>query len=192
MLSWRRFYLALCVTSVLLAASSASRALAAGDARTEVRRTADGLEIRAQARVGAPAAVVWQVLTDYEHLPQFIPGITRSVVKERRGERLIVEQTGEARFLLFTFPVEVTYEVTESPQASMSSRAIAGNLKRMAGRYDIEADGRGARLRYAGFVDPDFDVPDFLETAALRSMVDEQFSALVVEIERRAAAQAGK
>jgi ribosome-associated toxin RatA of RatAB toxin-antitoxin module len=132
------------------------------------------------------------VLTDYEHLAEFIPGITRSVVKERRDNRLIVEQAGEARFLLFTFPVEVTYEVIESPQGSISSRAVAGNLKRMSGRYGIETEGAGSRLRYEGFVDPDFNVPDFLEAAALRAMVDEQFAAMAAEIERRAAKEAAK
>ena len=193
MLSWRRCYsVAIPVTIVLLAASARDPALAADEVHVQVRRTGDGLELRAQARVDALPAVVWQVLTDYEHLPAFIPGITRSVVKERRGNRLIVEQSGEARFLLFTFPVEVTYEVTESPQTAMNSRAIAGNLKRMAGRYDIDPEAGGARLSYAGFVDPDFDVPDFLEAAALRAMVNEQFSALVAEIERRASAPAGR
>lgn len=188
MLSWRRRFVAI----VLLAAGAAAAALAAAPVQVEARRASGGLEIRAQAFVAAPSSVVWQVLTDYEHLPRFIPGITRSVVRERRDNRVVVEQTGEARFLLFTFPVEVTYEVIEAPQGSVSSRAIAGNLKRMSGRYDIETEGGGCRLRYAGFVDPDFDVPDILEAAALRAMVEEQFAAMVAEIERRSAAPAGK
>lgn len=189
MLPWRRPFVAI----VLLAASAAAPALAAEEVQVEARRASDGdgLEIRAQAFIAAPPAVVWQVLTDYEHLSEFIPGITRSVVKERRENRVVVEQAGEARFLLFTFPVEVTYEVTEFPQGSVSSRAIAGNLKRMSGRYEIEAEGGGSRLRYGGFVDPDFNVPDILEAAALRAMVKEQFAAMVAEIERRAAASAG-
>lgn len=192
MLPWHRFRVAVSVTSVLLAAGAAPPAFAGEEVHAEVRRTEDGLEVRAGALVTAPPSIVWQVLTDYEHLPGFIPGITRSVVKERRGNRLVLEQTGEARFLLFTFPVEVTYEVVESPQESVASRAIAGNLKRMSGRYDIEARGTGSRLRYAGFVDPDFDVPDFLEAAALRAMVGGQFAALVAEIDRRAAPRAAQ
>lgn len=155
----------------------------------EARRADKGVQVRAEAQLDAPVAVIWQVLTDYEHLPAFIPGIAKSVVRERRGNQLVLEQSGEARFFIFSFPVEVTYEVTETPESSVSCRALSGNLKRMSGRYDIEPAGSGskmARLRYAGFVDPDFNVPDILEAAALRSMVEEQFAALVAEIERRA------
>jgi ribosome-associated toxin RatA of RatAB toxin-antitoxin module len=179
---WSRFLFA-----VLLLAAAPRIVVAAESVRVEAQRADGGLQVRAEARLDAPIAVVWQVLTDYERLPAFIPGIAKSVVRERRGNQLILEQSGEARFLIFSFPVEVTYEVTETPESSVSCRALAGNLKRMTGRYDIEAAGaKAVRLLYAGFVDPDFNVPDILEAAVLRSMVEEQFSALVAEIERRA------
>jgi ribosome-associated toxin RatA of RatAB toxin-antitoxin module len=159
----------------------------------EAQRVDEGLEVRAEARLDAPISLVWHVLTDYEQLPAFIPGIAKSVVRERRGNQVILEQSGAVRFFVFSFPVEVTYEVTETPESSVTCRALSGNFKRMTGRYDIEAAGAGGvRLRYAGFVDPDFNVPDILEAAALRSMVEEQFAALVAEIERRAARPATK
>jgi ribosome-associated toxin RatA of RatAB toxin-antitoxin module len=176
--------------AVLVVAATPPPALAAEGLQVEAKRADGGVQVRAEAWIAAPASIVWRVLTDYEHLPEFIPGISKSVVRERRGNRVVLEQSGEARFFVFTFPVEVTYEVAETPESSVSCRALSGNLKRMSGRYDIETAGAGAkavRLRYAGFVDPDFNVPDVLETAALRSMGEEQFAALVAEIERRAA-----
>jgi ribosome-associated toxin RatA of RatAB toxin-antitoxin module len=181
-----------CFAALLLAATP-SLVLAAEGLRVEARRVDEGVQVRAEAQLDAPVAIVWQVLTDYERLPAFIPGVSKSVVRERRGNQVILEQSGEARFFVFSFPVEVTYEVTETPESSVSCRALSGNLKRMTGRYDIEPAGGGSvRLRYSGFVDPDFNVPDILEAAALRSMVEEQFTALVSEIERRAAAPAAK
>jgi ribosome-associated toxin RatA of RatAB toxin-antitoxin module len=133
---------------------------------------------------------VWEVLTDYAGLPRFIPGIATSVVRLRRGNRVHVDQAGEARFLIFTFPIEIQLEVIETPPQSIASRAIGGNLRRMTGRYDIQPDAaqKTSTLRYQGAIEPNFDLPPLVGVAAMRSMVKEQFTAMVLEIERRAAA----
>jgi len=184
---------------VLLAAVYAAPGSAADDVSIDAERRGDTIEIRARALIAAPAALVWQVLTDYERLPGFIPGLAKSVIRERQGNRLVVEQTGEARFLLFSFPIEVRYEVVESPPSAISSRAIGGNLRRMNGRYVLQpapagaAGGEGAvLLRYDGEMEPSFDVPSFIGLVAVRSMVEQQFTAMVAEIERRAAAGTAK
>ena len=157
----------------------------------EAERHGESIEVRAHALIAAPPALIWQVLTDYERLPSFIPGIEKSVVRERQGGRLVLEQTGEARFLVFSFPIDVRYEVIESPPDWVSSRAVAGNLRRMNGRYDLQASpARGSMvLRYQGEIEPNFALPPIVGVVALRSMVEQQFSAMVAEIERRAGAQ---
>jgi ribosome-associated toxin RatA of RatAB toxin-antitoxin module len=171
------------------AAAQGGSASAAQDVQIEARRHGESVEIKAHAEIAAPAGIVWQVLTDYERLPSFIPGLAKSVVRERQGNLLVVEQAGEARFLLFSFPIEVRYEVMEAPEQWVESHAVAGNLKRMNGRYDIEpgSEPLKMRLRYQGLIEPAFALPPFIGVAALRSMVEEQFTAMVAEIERRAA-----
>ena len=126
------------VACALLAAAGA--AWSAEDLVVEADRHGERFEVRASAFVAAPIIVVWAVLTDYERLPAFVPGITKSVVRERRGLRLRLEQTGEARFLLFSFPIEVKLEVTESPPYFVTSRAVGGNVRRMQGRYELRPD----------------------------------------------------
>jgi ribosome-associated toxin RatA of RatAB toxin-antitoxin module len=183
---WRTSSIAL----ALFTAAQIGAAHAAQDVEIEARRQGDSVEIKAHAQVSAPEALVWQVLTDYEHLPSFIPGIAKSVVRERQGNVLLVEQAGAARFLLFSFPIEVRYEVTEAPQQWVESRAVGGNLRRMNGRYDLEpgSEPLTVRLRYHGLIEPDFRLPPLVGVAAMRSMAEEQFTAMVAEIERRAAA----
>jgi ribosome-associated toxin RatA of RatAB toxin-antitoxin module len=176
----------LCV--LLLAASWP--AVAAEDLLVEADRQGERVSVRARAVVAARAPLVWQVLTDYERLPAFIPGIKRSRVRVREAQRLLVEQAGEARFLLFTLPIEVRLEVVESPPHSVASRAVGGNLRRMDGRYELQPDeARGTvRLLYSGEIEPDFELPPLVGLYALRLMAEEQFTAMVAEIERRAAA----
>ena len=193
-MQWRAASLAV----ALLAAAYAAPGSAADDVSIEAERRGDSVEIHARALITASAALVWEVLTDYERLPGFIPGIAKSVVRQRQGNRLVLEQTGEARFLLFSFPIDVRYEVVESPPEWISSRAIGGNLRRMNGRYELQpgpartgAEGtRGVmRLRYEGAIEPSFELPPLIGLVALRSMVEQQFTAMVAEIERRVAAQ---
>jgi carbon monoxide dehydrogenase subunit G len=163
-------------------------AAAADDVSVDVDRNGRRFAIQASATIAAPVAVVWEVLTDYDHLARFIPGLSLSSVNLRSGNRVQLEQKGEARFFVFSYPIEVVLEVVESPRSSVSSRAVGGNLRRMSGRYDVKNSGSGVSLRYTGELEPDFELPPIIGTLAVRSMVEEQFGAMVAEIERRAAA----
>lgn len=183
----------------LLAAAGAAlgvagAAAAVEDLKVEAERRGDGVEVRARAFIAAPPALVWRVLTDYERLPAFVPGIAKSRVRERQGNHLRLEQSGEARFLVFSFPIEVHLAVTESPPDAVVSRAVGGNLKRMHGRYDLLADAArgGVTLLYGGLIEPDFELVPVVGVAALRSMAEDQFRAMVAEIERLAAAGASR
>jgi ribosome-associated toxin RatA of RatAB toxin-antitoxin module len=174
----------------MLLVAAGGGAMAAEDLRVEAERRGDGVEVRARAFIAAPPALVWRVLTDYERLPEYVPGIAKSRVRERHGNHLRLEQSGEARFLLFSFPIEVHLQVTEAPPDTIVSRSVGGNLRRMHGRYDLRVDParRGVTLVYAGLIEPDFDLPPLVGVAALRSMAEDQFRAMVSEIERLAAA----
>jgi ribosome-associated toxin RatA of RatAB toxin-antitoxin module len=192
-MQWRT----LSLTAALLVPAYAAPGAAADDVSIEAKRRGDSVEIHARALIAASPSLVWQVLTDYEHLPSFIPGLLKSVVSQRQGNQLVLEQTGEARFLVFSFPIEVRYEVIESPPEWISSRAVGGNLRRMNGRYDIQPapagtvaePARSLLLRYEGVIEPTFELPPLIGLVALRSMVEQQFTAMVAEIERRAAVQ---
>lgn len=169
-----------------LAAAQAAAACAADDLAVDVQRKGRSFTVRAAATLEAPVAMVWEVLTDYDNLARFIPGLSRSAVQLRDANRVLLEQKGEARFLFFSYPIEVRLEVLESPRDWISSRGIGGNLKRMAGRYELSGAPAGIRLRYTGELEPDFALPPLIGTLAVRSMAEQQFAAMVAEIERRA------
>jgi carbon monoxide dehydrogenase subunit G len=159
---------------------------AADDLSVDVKRNGHSFAVRAAATVAAPVAMVWEVLTDYDHLARFIPGLSSSAVQLREANRVLVEQKGEARFLVFSYPIEVRLEVLESPSDSITSLGVGGNLKRMTGRYELRSGMGGVLLRYTGELEPDFELPPIIGTLAVRTMVEEQFAAMVAEIERRA------
>jgi hypothetical protein len=170
-----------------LLAALAGAASGAEDFAIEVERDGERFSVQARAMLAAPAALAWQVLTDYDNLPRFIPGLSASAVLLREANRATLRQKGEARFLVFSYPIEVRLEVLESPHAWVTSRAVGGNMKRMSGRYDLQPAGTGVLLRYTGELEPDFALPPLVGTLAVRGMVEEQFAAMAAEIERRAA-----
>jgi polyketide cyclase/dehydrase/lipid transport protein len=166
----------------------AAAALSAEEVGVDAERQGSALAISAHATIRAPLPLIWRTLTDYDHLAEFIPGMRRSRVVARRGSTAIVEQTGEARFFIFHYPIAVVVESDEHYPATIGVRVLAGNLKQLAGAYRIETVP-GARdefvLRWRGIIEPDIFLPLFITAPGLRETVADQFLGMVKEIERR-------
>jgi hypothetical protein len=162
----------------------------AADVVVAAQRDGDVLLIEASAEFEGTVAQTWQVLTDYDNLAKFVPNLTLSRVTARSVEGITVEQKGEARLLLFSFPIEVRLAISESPPTKVVSRAVAGNFREMSGMYLVDEHGGRIRLRYSGRMVPGFFVPPLIGTWVLRHNVETTFGALVDEIVRRQTAAA--
>ncbi len=153
----------------------------------QAERNGGLIDVRALAIVQAPLAVVWGTLTDYERLPEFIPGLQTSRIIDRQGATITVAQTGQARFLFLTLPIAVTLQSTERPPHVVEVRRIAGTVRYLQGRYVAEQlPDRKVRLRWIGSVSPEADLPPLIGTALARLSIQEQFQGMVREIESRA------
>ena len=144
--------------------------------------------IVARATIKAPYALIWQTLTDYDHLSEFIPGMVKSRVIERRGSAAIVEQTGKAAIMFFSYPIEVVVESLEKPPTFIGIRVIKGNLKQLDGGYRIEKIGDKddeSVLHWSGLIEPSVPVPLFITVPLMRANISDQFRGMVHEIERR-------
>ncbi len=165
--------------------SLAGAALPAEDISVEARRRDEALEVVCRVMLDAPPELVWQTLTDYDRLAQFIPGMRRSRVLERRGAVAVVEQLGEAGFLFLTFPIEVTLASTERAPHALEVSMLKGNLKRLDGAYRIEPQAGGRLLlSWSGIVEA-LSMPPLLGELVMRSNIEDQFRGMVREIERR-------
>jgi carbon monoxide dehydrogenase subunit G len=148
-------------------------------------RHGDTMYVEASAELEAGLKPAWDVLTDYDRLAQFIPGMLMSRVTARTGNLVTVEQRGEAGLLFFSYILQVTLAIEEVPYRRIMSRAVAGNVKEMQGAYQLEAQDGRVRLRYSGTLTPDFSVPPLVGTLVLKHSVERQFHALVAEIAAR-------
>lgn len=154
------------------------------DITVQTTRHGDSFEVEAVAEIEADVVDAWKVLTDYDRLAEFIPGMVESRVVSRDGSNVLVDQRGEASLLFFTFPMRVRLAIEEYPNDRIVSNAISGNFKEMHGVYHLQALDAGLRLRYEGKFTPDFGVPPLVGTLVVRSTVERRFSAMVREIEK--------
>lgn len=155
------------------------------DISLQATRHGDRFEVEAAAEFEAEVTLAWEVLTDYDRLSEFIPGMHWSRIVSRNKHSVIVDQSGEARMLFLAFPIHVRLEVEEFPYERIVSRAIEGNFKEMRGAYTLEVRGRRLLLHYIGSLTPDFSVPPLIGTILVRKTVEKRFGAMVDEIMRR-------
>jgi hypothetical protein len=195
-LSVRRTSIAARVAAAIVAGTAfaaAETARSAEDVAVEAQLQGNALAIIARATIRAPLPLIWRTLTDYNHLAEFIPGMKSSRVLERHGRTAIVEQSGEARFLIFHYPIAVVVESDENYPATIGVRVLSGNLRQLAGGYRIETVP-GVHdefvLRWQGIIEPDIPLPLFMTAPGLRETVTEQFLGMIEEIERRGTLQA--
>lgn len=171
-----------------LAAAVAGAAQAAKDVSITTTKRGSAVEVDARATLHVPLALIWETLTDYNHLAEFILGISRSRLREYRGTAAIVEQAGEARFLFFRIPINVVVESREFAPDAIEVRVLQGNLKQLHGRYQVETGavpGGALTLHWFGVIEPEMPLLPVVGEMALRANVSDQFLGMVDEIERR-------
>jgi ribosome-associated toxin RatA of RatAB toxin-antitoxin module len=185
-----RIGLAALSAALFLAPCLAAPARAAEQFSIEAEAEDGAVSIRIKALVHAHYPVIWGTLTDYDQLAQFVPGMKSSRTIERRGPVAVVEQKGVAEVLIFSYPIEVTVESTESPPDSIGVRVLKGNLKRLDGGYRLErvpGSETGHMLSWRGVIEPSFSLPSLLTVPLMRSTLQRHFQAMLREIERREA-----
>ena len=152
----------------------------------DVTRHGDAVTVDASATIRAPALLIWETLTDYDHLAEFIPGMKRSHVIGRRGTVVTVEQEGEASILGFGYPIRLVVEADELRPAAITVRMLTGNFRQFSGVYRVDKVAEGSfALSWSGIVEPDISLPPIIGTVLLRENIADQFLGLVREIERR-------
>ena len=74
-----------------------------GQPAVQVQKHGETVVIDVDMPVPAAPAVVWAVMTDYEHMASFLSNLTSSNVVQRQGQTLHVAQSGRTRVAFMTF-----------------------------------------------------------------------------------------
>ena len=145
----------------------------------------DQFEVRASGVVKAVPAVVWKILTNYERHPEFVPDLKRTKVLSRIGNRAVLEQAGEARWLFFKREINLVVQVTEDPISTIDVNLVEGDMKVYDCRWELAPlpDNGGTRIVYSGKLVPSFYVPGVLGSNIIRTDIQRMMAAVLAHID---------
>ena len=94
-----------------------------------------------QLRTDQTVDHLWQVLTDYEGLSDFIPNLSSSKLIERSGNQVTLAQIGSQQLVLgLKFSAEVKLELTEHrPEGLLQFRMLKGDFRRFEGAWRLQS-----------------------------------------------------
>ena len=159
------------------------------DLVVHVTKHGETIVVDVEMAVQEPPLAVWDVLTDYDHMAQFIASVHSSRIADRTGNKLIVAQQSSTAFGLLKFTFDNVREVELVPHSEIRSKLISGDMKASAFTTRLVTEGNVTRVFNHGEFIPTMWVPPVVGTAFIESETRRQFLELRNEMIRRAAAR---
>jgi hypothetical protein len=175
------------IAVLALATLPAAGLQAAVDQDIEVRVKKEGPEVVVDidCPVNASVAVTWEVLTDYDHMSEFLSDVQSSSVQARDGHTLQVYQKGKASRGPLSISFENLREVVLVPFQEIRSRLISGDLKASAFTTRVVDGGTVIHIINSGRYTPKMWVPPLIGPALIEAETRKHFGELRTEILRR-------
>jgi uncharacterized protein YndB with AHSA1/START domain len=172
----------------MLAALVGAASLALG-AETNVvltRHPDKTYEVSGYFTVDASTAAVWDVLTDYEHIPSFVPSMRSSRVRETRGDgSLLVEQNAVGGMFFLTKKVRIMLEVRRGPERLRFTDVGREDFRSYDGDWEVRRLTEGSSVAYHLLVEPNFLAPSFFMGRAMKRGARDLLDQVRAEIVRR-------
>ena len=161
----------------------------ASDIVVHVKKDGATIIVDVEMMVQASPLATWDVLTDYDHMAQFVANVQSSKITDRKGNTLVVAQKSGTSFGLLKFSFDNVREVELVPHSEIRSNLISGDMKASAFTTRIMSNGGGVTrvVNHGEFV-PTMWVPPVIGTVFLESETRRQFHELRNEIMRRTTA----
>jgi ribosome-associated toxin RatA of RatAB toxin-antitoxin module len=120
-------------------------------------------QITAKIQIPQPMIKVWEVLTNYEALADFIPNLAQSRLLEHPNGGIRLEQIGSQRFLRMNFSARVVLDLEEHFPKEITFQMVEGDFKDFSGRWCLESyslgQETGTNLCYTVKVWPKLTMP---------------------------------
>ncbi|HVO33609.1 MAG TPA: SRPBCC family protein, partial [Elusimicrobiota bacterium] len=168
------------------AKAAPSPKVAGGDVSYQMEN-GNGREKIFTARVTSRASLsnMWEVVTGYDRLKQFVPDLMTSEREGQDGGAIIVHTVSLTRFLFFVFRVNLHLRILEHPQQHVIEfERIAGEFEQFRGSLELAAgEGGGpASMTFHATVVPKGRMPAWV----LRSMAQRYLVPVLDAIRARA------
>jgi carbon monoxide dehydrogenase subunit G len=142
--------------------------------------------VTARFRVARPREVVLAVLTDYDRIADFMPGVEKSVVVERGPRRALVEQELTSRMMMFRKRVRLLLEIVETADAVRFHDRAGESFVLYEGMWRLSDAGKETEISYDLKARPAFGVPEF----ALKRVLKRDSASMIEALQREIACRA--
>jgi len=147
------------------------------------------LIVDASFTVSATQHEAWDVLTDFDHMTDFLPNLQVSKIIKTAGNKMQVLQKGRASYGPLSFAFDSVREVELNPYKEIHSHVISGSVKQANGTTQLIAEGNNTRIIYHNESIPNFWLPPGIGPSFVKRETLEQFEDMRNEILRRKAVQ---
>jgi ribosome-associated toxin RatA of RatAB toxin-antitoxin module len=181
------FQAALIVTRILLgmALIGGGQVMAAAPPAVNFQQQGTHLLVSGELTVPVSPATAWAVLTDYERVPEFVPGMRVSRVLEQSGNTRLVEQQGEMQANNMRMLYMGTLRITEEPTSRLSVQFLSGTFRNMQGQWTLQGKRAPVTLAYQLDFDAGTPYPSPVMVGMLQQQVIHWVTSLAAEMERR-------
>jgi ribosome-associated toxin RatA of RatAB toxin-antitoxin module len=152
----------------------------------------DNGNYEAKVLVKASPQVVWNVLTDYANLSQFIPNMASSKVLENKGDRKVVEQIDSRQVFLINVRSRTKLAIKETFLKQIDFKMVDGDLDSLQGYWKMElvsaypgAKPNQVLITHNVAAQPKSSVPSSTFYDIFKGSLNETLSAVSGEILRR-------
>jgi ribosome-associated toxin RatA of RatAB toxin-antitoxin module len=132
--------------------------------------------------VAATADQVWQVLTDYDNLANFIPNLAHSQRLSHPEGGIRLEQIGSQCFLNIKFCARVVVDLVETFPRELCFSMVEGDFRQFEGKWTLEPLGNTpndlVRLGYELVIRPPRAMPVGLIERHIRHDLSQNLSAI--------------
>ena len=154
------------------------------DLKVSVQKAGDAFQVNASFLIPATECQTYAMLTDYESAAK-IPGIKKSLVISRDGNKVQVERDVKERILFFPINLHSVVEYEETPTNLLTFHQISGDVEYYRGTWKIKPEEGGARLLYQSEFALDTLIPSFVAQYFIRNNIRSRFESMAANFSRK-------
>ncbi|NHQ88477.1 hypothetical protein HA050_20460 [Iodobacter sp. HSC-16F04] len=157
---------------------------AAGEVRVDARKDAELVKIDAEFTVPVSKEQAWQVMVDFEHMPQFLPQLISSHIVGQSGNRLRVSQVLSVPLSLFSYHYESVRDIDLKPLSEIRATSVGGSETYKSVALLKPAPGQ-TMISYHAEWQPQSSLLAGFALDTMRDQVRQQFTAMQQEMLKR-------
>lgn len=147
-----------------------------------------GCRVRGSFQAPVSRAVAWSVLTDYDHIGDFVSSVRSSRIERAADGRRLLRQDAVGKAFLLHPRIQVLLEIREDPGRRIAFHDVLGkDFRAYAGEWRIAADSSAMLVEYELAAEPRSAMGRALCRGMLRHTAQDLLEQVRAEILRRAA-----